>query len=216
MWLSSGDFREVKTLLDNRLPLLQTAIDYAALAQKWYWWLAMPCRWYHAMDVHNYIYRHCILTLSVPPAEHGIALLPPSPDQHRLIPSISTPTQIVSNIWGLLIDMAEDGSGDSSSCPANIESGTICSTPTETGACPIAPASTRTKDSTITHTPANELISMILPTDTEPEATTALQMHSYQTIKDTQQPYWPSTAGSGSGSSDSDTANTESASCILD
>ena len=70
---SSGVFQEAKMLLDNGCPLLEEGIDYEAMGLKSYQGLVMPFNYYPGMDDSISANRLHSISLSVPPANHGIA-----------------------------------------------------------------------------------------------------------------------------------------------
>jgi len=83
----------------------------------------MPRSYYPSMDDLNNANYLCTISPSVPPANHGIPLAdhgisvpPPSSDKSKILPLRIQSTRgrakemYESNVGGLLLDLAEDGS----------------------------------------------------------------------------------------------------------
>ena len=144
-WYTSGDFQEAKKLLDNGCPQLEEGIDYEAMGLKWYRGLVMPLGYYPSMDDRDHANRLRTISPSVPPADHEIPVPPPSPDKSKMLPPPTPPTKgkekDEGKVGGLLMDLAEDGSEDGTSTPAEEEAGTTPAAPTgkEAGTTPEKP-----------------------------------------------------------------------------
>jgi len=197
-WYTSGDLQEAKKLLDNACPQLEEGINYEAGRLKWYQGLAMPLSYYPAMDDGNNANQLRTISPSVPPAnhgilpaDHGIPVPPPSPDNSQMLPP---PTPSIkgnekekdeSNVGGLLMDLAEGGSDDGTSTPTEKDAGTVPLASTEKRTGTIPPAPTRKEAGTTPDKP------------TDPKQ------------KGTPNPYRPATTGSDSSSSDDDDTEDE-------
>jgi len=136
----------------------------------------MPLSYYLGMDDRNNTNRLPAMSPSVPPADHGIrpadhgiSVPPPSHDQSNLLPP---PIPLMkgkekekdeSNVGGLLINLAENGSEDGTSAPTEKDAGTVPPDPTE-------------KDTgTIPQVPTKNDTAMLPSAPTEQEASTTLQ-----------------------------------------
>jgi len=211
-WYTSGDFQEAKKLLDNGCPQLEEGINYKAMGLKWYRGLVMPLTYYPGMDDRNNANRLHTISPSVPPADHGIPVPPPSPDKSKMLPPPTPPTKGKekekdgSNVGGLLMDLAEDGSEDGTSTPAEKDAGTILPAPTEKEAGTTPPAPTEKEAGT---TP---------PAPTGKEAGTTPEKPTDPKQKGTPKPDRPATPSSESSSSDDDdgTEDEEYVSCFLE
>jgi len=147
-WYTSGDIQEGEKLLDNDFPQLEEAIDYEDMGQTSYQGLVMPLSYCPSMDDRNHANRLHTNSPSVLPADHGIPVPPPSPDKSNMLPLPTPPTKgkergkDESNVGGLLMDLAEDGSEDGTSTPTKKAAGTALPAPTENDAGTIPPAPT--------------------------------------------------------------------------
>jgi len=145
---TSGDFQEAKKLLDNDCPQLAEGIDYEAMGLKWDRGLVMPRRDDPGMDDRNHANRLRTISPPVPPANHEIPVPPPSPDNNKMLPPPTPPTKgkakekDESNVRGLLMDLAEDGSEDGTSTPTEKDADTAPPAPTKKDGGTIPPAPT--------------------------------------------------------------------------
>jgi len=152
-----GGFQEAKKLLNYGCPELEDGINYEAMGVKWYRVLVIPLSYYPGMDDPNNTNQLRTISPLVPPAElgirpadHGISIPPPSPDNSMILspPSQSTKgkekEKDESNVGGLVTDLAEGG----------CQHGT--STPTEKQACTDPPAPTKNDTRTIPPTPTKK------------------------------------------------------------
>jgi hypothetical protein len=136
-WYTSGDFQEAKIMLDNGCPQLEDGIAYQAMGLKSYLGLVMPLTYYPGMDDCNNAHRLLTISPSVPPADPGIPVPPPSPDKSKMLPPPTPSTKGKemekdgTNVGGLLMDLAEYGSEDGTSTPVEKDAGTISPAPTE-------------------------------------------------------------------------------------
>jgi hypothetical protein len=208
-WYTSGDFQEAKKLLDNDCPQLEEGIDYEAMGLKWYRGLVMPLSYYPGMDDRNHANRLHTISPSVPPADHGIPVPPPSPDKSKMLP-LPTPStkgkeqeKDESNVGGLLMDLAEDGSKDVTSTPTEKDAGTVPPAPTEKDAGTVPPAPTEKDAGTVPPAPTGKEAGTTPDKPTDPKQ------------KGTPKPDRPATPGCESSSSDDDdTEDEEYVSCF--
>jgi len=84
----------------------------------------MPLGGYPGMDDHNHANRICTISPSIPPVDYRIPVQPATPNKRKMLPPRTPPTQgkeqemDESNVGGLLMDLAEEGSEDGTSTPA--------------------------------------------------------------------------------------------------
>jgi hypothetical protein len=162
-WYPSGDFQEAKKLLDNDCPQLEEGNDYEAMGRKWYQGLVMPLCYYAGMDDRNNANWLRTISPSVPPADLGIPVPPPSPDQSKMLPP---PTPSIngkekekdeSTVGGILMDLAKRGSEDETSTPTEKDAGTVPPAPTEKDASTTRPATTGEEAGTTPDKPTNRM-----------------------------------------------------------
>ena len=128
----------------------------------------MPLSYYPGMDDLNYANPLRTITPSVPPADHGIPLAdhgisipPPSTDKNNMLPPPTPSTKgkakkkDESNVGGLLMNLADDGSEDGTSTPTEKDAGTIPPGPTENEARTTLPATTGKEAGTTPEKPTN-------------------------------------------------------------
>jgi len=243
-WYSSADFPEAKKLLDTGCLQLEEGIDYEAMSLKWYWWLVRPLSSYPGMDDHDNANQLRTISPSVPPADNGIPpadlaispsdhgispadhwipVPPPSPDKSRMLPP-RTPSTVEkemekdgSNVGGLLLDLAVDGSVDGTSTPAKDKAGTIPPAPTEKDSYTIPPAPTGKEAGTTPPAPNEKEASRTPPALTRKEAGTTPEKPTDSKQKGTSKPDRPgSPSGKSSSSEDDDNEDEEYVSCFLE
>ena len=118
-WYTSSHFQEAKKLLDIGCPQLEEGINYKFMGLKWYQGSLIQLGYYPGMNDSDYANWLRTISTSVPPADHATTAPPPSPDTRKMLPSQTAPTKKAakelekdgSNIRGLLMDLAMDGSG---------------------------------------------------------------------------------------------------------
>jgi len=218
-WYTSSDFQEANKLLGNRCPQLEEGINSEAMGLKWYQGLLLPHTCYPGMGDHSN--ANPLRTVSpsivpanhgIPPADHEIPVPPSSPDKSKMCPPPTSSNKgkekenDVSNIGGLLMDLAKDGSEDGTSTPAENDASTKPPAPTGKEAGTTRAAPTKTVASTTLAAPTGQ------DAGTTPEKPT----HSKQ--QDTLMPDWPATPSSDRRSSDDDnsTEDEEYMSCFIE
>ena len=87
-------------MLDNGCPQLQEGIHYKAMGLEWYWGIVMTFSYYPGIDDGNntnWLYTISLSALpadhGIPPATHGISVLPPSPDKSKMLPPPTVSTE---------------------------------------------------------------------------------------------------------------------------
>jgi hypothetical protein len=217
-WYTSGDFQEAKKLLDNGYPQLEDGINYEAMRLKWFKGLVMPLSYYSGMDDRNNANRLRTISPSVLPSDHGIPppdhripIPPPSPDKSKMLPP---PTPSIkgkdkekdeSNVGGLLMDLAENGSEDGTSTPTKKDAGTVLPEPTERDASTIPPVPTEKETGTTPPAPTGEQAGITPDKPPNPKQ------------KGTPKPDRPATPGSErSSSNDDNTEDEKYVSCFLE
>jgi len=185
---------------------------------QWYRGLVIPLTYYPGMDDPKNTNRLHTISPSVPPAndgilpaDHGIPVPPPSPDKSKMLPPPTPSTKGKekemdrSTIGGLLMDLAEDGSGDGTRTPAEKDATSTLPAPTDKEAGGTPPV--HTKKDTCTTPPA----------PTEKEAGTTPEQPTDSQQKGTPKPHRPATPSSESSSSDNNnsTEDEEYVSCFV-
>jgi len=161
----------------------------------------MPLRYYPGMDDRNLANRLHAISPSVPPAHHEMPVPPPSPNKSKMLPPPTPPNKgkekekNESNVGGLLMDLAKDGSEDGTSTPTEKYAGTAPPVPSEQDAATIPPA------------PTGKDAATIAPPPTGKEAGTTPQRPTNPMQKGTPNTDQYATPGSKNSSSDND--NTE-------
>jgi hypothetical protein len=151
IWYISADFQEAKKLFNNGCPQLEAGINYKARDLLQYRGLVRRLGDYPCMDDcnhANHANRRGTTSSSVLPADHEISVRPPFPDKRTMLPSPIPPTKTTekrkdeSNIGGLLMQLAEEGSEDGTNPPTEKDASRTQPGPPEHDRSTIPPALT--------------------------------------------------------------------------
>lgn len=135
-------------MFDSGCPQLKEEINSKAIGQKWSQQIIIPLSCYPGLDGCDYTNQlHTILPLA-PPANHGIRILPPSPNKSKRLSMPTQPTKEMEmemgnargNFGGLLLNLADDRSGDETSAPTKKQARIILPALTQKEASTILPS----------------------------------------------------------------------------